>query len=68
VAVFTVFELRRGWIHGVGRMYFKELPSKGEFIRIASVEAEATRCYEVLDIEPATDGASEGDVVLTLKS
>ena len=58
--MFTVFELRRGWIHGVGRMYFKELPSKGELIEIASVGS----CYEVLDVELATYSPTAGDIVL----
>jgi hypothetical protein len=65
---FTVFELKSGWIQKLGPMYFEEVPSKGEFIRIPSVEAEKARCYEVLEMEPATDAISAGDIVLTLKS
>jgi hypothetical protein len=66
--VFTVFELRGGWIQKLGPIYFEKVPSKGDFISIASVEAEETRCYEVLDVELATYACSAGDIVLTLKS
>jgi hypothetical protein len=60
MAVFTVFELKRGWIQGLGRVYFKEFPSKGEFIKIASEGS----WYEVLDVEFATYATSAGDIVL----
>jgi hypothetical protein len=65
--VFTVFELKSGWIQKISPIYFEEVPSKGEFIRFASVEAEEARWYEVLDMEFATDATSAGDIMLTLK-
>jgi hypothetical protein len=64
--VFTAFELKSGWIQKLGPMYFEEVPSKGEFIGIASAEAEEGRCYEIIDIEPPTDAISGGFIVLTL--
>lgn len=60
MAVLTVFELKCGWIQGLGRVYFKEFPSKGEFIKIGSEGP----CYEILDVELATYATSAGDVVL----
>jgi hypothetical protein len=65
--VFTVFELKSGWIQKVSPIYFEEVPSKGESIRIARVEAGEAHWYEVLDMEFATDATSAGDIVLTLK-
>jgi hypothetical protein len=65
--VFTVFESESGWIKNLGPIYFEEIPSKGESIRIASVGAEEARWYEVLDMESATDVTGAGDIVLTLK-
>jgi hypothetical protein len=64
---FTVFELKSGWIRKLGPVYLEEVPSKGEFIGIASAEAEEGRCYEILDIEPPTDATSGGFIVLTLR-
>jgi hypothetical protein len=58
--VFTVFELKSGWIQGLGRVYFKEFPSNDEFIKIASQDP----LYEVLDVEFATYAITEGDIVL----
>jgi hypothetical protein len=64
--VFTVFELKSGWIQKLGPIHLKEIPLKGELIGIASAEAEEGRCYEVLEMEPPTDAASGGFIVLTL--
>jgi hypothetical protein len=64
--VFTVFELKSGWIQKLGPTYFEKVPSKGEFIRIVGEEAQEARCYEVLDMGPTTDTTSVGDIVLTL--
>jgi hypothetical protein len=66
--VFTVFELKSGWIQKLGPIYLEEVPSKGEFIGIASAEAEEGRCYEVLEMEAPTDATSGGFIVLALKS
>lgn len=68
MAVFTAFELTGGWIQGLGRLYFEEVPSKGEFFEIPGVEGAEARSYEVLDIELPTDPSSAGDIILTLKS
>lgn len=64
--VFTVFELKNGWIQKIGPIYFEEVPSKGEFIRIGSVEAKEASWYEVLDMEFGTN-ATAVEIVLTLK-
>jgi hypothetical protein len=63
--VFTVFELKSGWIQKLGPIYLKELPSKGELIGIAREGAEEGCCYEVLETEPPTDATSGGFIVLT---
>jgi hypothetical protein len=68
MAVFTAFELRGGWIQGLGRIYCTEIPSKGESVQIASVNMEPVRWYEVLDVELTRDPASAGNIVLSLKS
>ena len=65
MAVFTAFELRGGWIHGFGRIYFNKIPSKGEWVEIASVNTKEVRQYEVLDVELTTDSTSAGNIVLT---
>lgn len=63
--VFTVFELKSGWIQELGPIYFEKVPSEGELIRIPSVEAQQARCYEVLDVDPVKHATSAGDIVLT---
>ena len=68
MAVFTAVELRGGWIHGLGRVYFKEIPSKGESVLITSVNTEEVGWYEVLDVDLTTDATSAGNVVLRLIS
>jgi hypothetical protein len=66
MAVFTVFELKGGGIQGLGRIYFKTVPSEGQLIKIP-MEGDETRSYDVLEIDPATDATSVGDIVLMLK-
>jgi hypothetical protein len=67
MTAFMVLELKDGRIQGLGRRDFKEVPSKGEFIRFARVEGEQALWYEVLEVEFGTDANSVGDIVLTLK-
>jgi hypothetical protein len=68
MAVFTAVELRGGWIQGLGRVYFKEIPSRGESVQITGVNAEEVGWYEVLDVELTTDATTAGNIVLRLKS
>ena len=68
MTVFTVFELKGGWIHGLGRIYFKEVPFKGESITIAGFKIDEARWYEVLCAELTTDATSAGNIVLALKT
>jgi hypothetical protein len=68
MAVFTAFELRGGWIQGLGEIYLKEIPYKGESVQIAGVNTDDVRWYEVLDVELTTDATSAGNIVLMIKS
>jgi hypothetical protein len=67
MTAFMVLELKDGRIHGLGRRDFKEVPSKGEFLKFARVEGEQALWYEVLEVDFARDATSAGDIVLTLK-
>ncbi len=68
MAVFTAFELRGGWIQGLGRIYFKEIPFRGDSVQIASADTEEVRWYEVLDVELTPDATSTGNIILMIKS
>jgi hypothetical protein len=68
MAVFTAFELRGGWIQGLGRIYLEAIPYKGESVQIASVDTAEVRWYEVLDVELTPDATSAGNIVLMMKS
>jgi hypothetical protein len=67
MTAFMVLELKDGRIQGLGRRDFKEVPSKGEFIKFARVEGQQALWYEVLEVDFATDATTPGDIVLTLK-
>jgi hypothetical protein len=67
MTAFMVLELKDGRIQGLGRRNFKEVPSRGESIKFASVEGEQALWYEVVEVDFATDPTSAGDIVLTLK-
>ena len=62
---FEAFELRGGWIQGLGRIDFKESPVIGESVEIAGAHPKELRRYEVLDIELTTGSPSAGNIVLT---
>lgn len=68
MAVFAVFELKGGWIQGLGRIFFKEVPFKGDSITIAGAEIDEVSWYEVLCVELTTDATSAGNIVLALKT
>jgi hypothetical protein len=65
MAVFTAFELTCGWVQGLGRIYFKEFPSEGRSVEIASLNAREVRWYEVLEVDFTPDASSLGNIVLT---
>jgi hypothetical protein len=65
MAEFEVFELRGGWIQGLGRIHFKEFPARGESVEIAGADPMEVRRYEVHEVELSTDSTSAGSVVLT---
>jgi hypothetical protein len=65
MAEFEVFELKGGWIQGLGRIHFKEFPAIGESVEIASAHPMEVRRYEVLEVEVSTDSTSAGNIVLT---
>jgi hypothetical protein len=67
MTAFMVLELKDGRIQGLGRRDFEEVPSKGEFIKFARMEDGQALWYEVLEVDPATDPTSPGDIVITLK-
>jgi hypothetical protein len=68
MTAFMVLELKDGRIQGLGRRDFKEVPSKGEFIKFARAEGEQAVWYEVLEVDFATDATIAGNIVLTLKN
>jgi hypothetical protein len=68
MAVFAVFELKGGRIQGLGEREFKEVPSRGEFIKFAKAKGLETARYEVLEVEFRTDTTAAGDIVLGLTS